>query len=136
MGNLQAQNTPERKAAENLKKDAIIMGEVNGVVVPATTGNGAGSTGVAGDVDLLGTEAQKLFSGKTVIGAGLWPQVIRVPGAYAAKGNTSNAWPTTARECARQVALHMWRTSFAAWSSSVASASDKERKAVSNNVVN
>ena len=54
--------------------------------------------------------------------------------ANASQGNTSNAGPP--RECARQVALHKWRLSFTSWSSSVASAYDKECKAVSNNVVN
>ena len=36
----------------------------------------------------MGTEAQKVISGNTVIGAGLVPKVETVARAYAAKGNT------------------------------------------------
>ena len=112
MGNLQNQNTAERKAAESITQDTI-MGEVNGVIVPVTTGMGAGTAGLAGDVDLVGTEAQKVISGKRVIGAGLVPKVETVPNAFAAKGSTSNAGPS--RECARQVALLKCRLCLATW---------------------
>ena len=87
MGNLQNQNTMERKAAESITQDTI-MGEVNGVIVPVTTGMGAGTTGLAGDAGATGTEAQKVMSGNTVIGAGLVPKVEMVATANAAKGIT------------------------------------------------
>ena len=48
-----------------------------------------------------------------MVGTGLVPQVTKVPGANASKGNTSDAAPTP-RECVRQVALHKWHLSFAA----------------------
>ena len=93
MGNLHKQNTAERRAAEsvNVTKDTIIMGENYGVIVPATTGMGDGSTGQAGkpwNVGPTGTEAQKVLSGNRVIGAGLVPQVETVATANAAKGLT------------------------------------------------
>ena len=87
MGNLQNQNTMERKAVESVKKDTG-MGEVNGVIVPATTGMVAGTAGLAGDAGLTGTEAQKVMSGNTVIGAGLVPKEETVVTANAAEGIT------------------------------------------------
>ena len=49
MENPQNQNTAERKAAESLNvEEGTGMGETNGVIVPATTGMGARSTGQAG----------------------------------------------------------------------------------------
>ena len=89
MGNPQHQNIAERKAVESVQKDATMaLGEVNGVIVPATSGIRARSGGFGGDARPVAAEAQKVMSGNWVFGNGLEPKVKTVPPVNAAKGNT------------------------------------------------